>query len=179
MLSKAGNALAFQAGWFACVLGAAHDRPWLGPLAVLLLLALHLWFAADRRASLRIVLLVGIVGVLIDSTLGYLGILRFRDSLFGGWFCPPWLIALWLIFATTLQSSLGWLAARPLAAAVLGGLFGPVSYYAGQALGALNVMDNLPVAVTTLSVIWAVLFPPLLWWAAERAEKISNPMHGR
>ena len=27
MLSKAGNFLASQVGWFACVLGAAHNHP--------------------------------------------------------------------------------------------------------------------------------------------------------
>jgi Protein of unknown function (DUF2878) len=177
MLSRVGNVLAFQIGWFACVLGAANGHPWLGPLAVLLLLALHLWFAADRRAALRIVLTVGMIGAATDSTLGYLGILQFRDSLFVGWFCPPWLIALWVIFATTLQSSLSWLAARPLTAAVLGSLFGPVSYYAGQALGALNLTDNLPIAVTTLSAIWALLFPLLLWWAEQLAEKIPEGTH--
>jgi hypothetical protein len=179
MLSRVGNILAFQVGWFAGVLGAAHDRPWLGPLAVLFLLILHLWFAADRWAAFQIVLTVGMIGAAIDSTLGYLGILQFRDSLFLGWFCPPWLIALWVVFATTFRSSLAWLAARPLTAAVLGGLFGPVSYYAGQALGALNLMDNLPVAVTTLSAIWAALFPLLLWWAEQLAEKIPEGTHRR
>jgi hypothetical protein len=144
---------------------------------VLLLLAIHLWLATDRRAALRIVLVVGIIGVAIDSTLGYVGTLQFRESLFVRWFCPPWLIALWLIFATTLRSSLGWLEGRPLMAAVLGGLFGPVSYYAGQALGAFNLSDNLFVAVTTLSIIWAVLFPLLLWWAEQLAEKIPEGTH--
>lgn len=177
MLSLVGNLLAFQIGWFACVLGAAHDRPWLGPLVVLALVALHLCNAADRWATLRLVLLVGTVGTLIDSLLGHLGILQFRDNLFAGWLCPPWLIALWLIFSTTLQRSLSWLAGRPWTAALLGGVFGPVSYYAGQALGALNLMDNFPVAVTTLSVIWAALFPFLLWWAEQLAEKIPEGTH--
>lgn len=85
-------------------------------------------------------------GAIVDSVLGYLGILLFRDSLIASWLCPPWLIALWLIFATTFQSSLSWLAGRYWIAAVSGGIFGPVSYYAGQALGALTggVADGAP-----------------------------------
>ena len=32
---------AMQLGWFACVVGAAHGHPWLGPAVVLATLALH------------------------------------------------------------------------------------------------------------------------------------------
>ena len=94
-------------------------------------------------------------GAIVDSVLGYLGILLFRDSLIASWLCPPWLIALWLIFATTFQSSLSWLAGRYWIAAVSGGIFGPVSYYAGQALGALTGgvrMGLRPRGVPTVSV---------------------------
>ena len=85
-------------------------------------------------------------GAIVDSVLGYLGILIFRDSLIASWLCPPWLIALWMIFATTFQSSLSWRAGRYWIAAVSGGIFVPVSYYAGQALDALTggVADGAP-----------------------------------
>ena len=36
------NFAAFQAGWFACVAGAAHGLPWLGPLLVLPVAGWHL-----------------------------------------------------------------------------------------------------------------------------------------
>ncbi len=45
------NFVAFQAGWFACVLSAANGRPWLGVLVVGLIVALHLRTA--RRAQSR------------------------------------------------------------------------------------------------------------------------------
>jgi hypothetical protein len=37
------NFVAFQVGWLVCVRGAARDRPWLGPLVTLPVLARHLW----------------------------------------------------------------------------------------------------------------------------------------
>lgn len=137
MLSKAGNFLAFQVGWFACVLGRliiTHSSvpsscpsssdcisgrcPMRGrffePSS-----GLDCWCHRRQRARLS-------------------GILIFRDNLIASWLCPPWLIALWMIFATTFQSSLSWYAGRYWIAAVSGGIFGPVSYYAGQALGALT-----------------------------------------
>ena len=39
------NFAAFQIGWFSCVLGAAYELPWAGPLAVGLIVALHLSLA--------------------------------------------------------------------------------------------------------------------------------------
>ena len=52
-----------------------------------------------------------------------------------------------MIFATTLRSSLSWLAGRYWIAAVLGGIFGPVSYYARQEFGSLSLGLNLRVTV--------------------------------
>jgi hypothetical protein len=166
MLSKAGDFVSFQAGWFTCVLQAAHNHPWLGPVVVFFLLGLHLWQEPRSGRAHRIIFWVGMLGAMVDSALGYLGILIFRDSLIASWLCPPWLIAVWMIFATTLQSSLGWLAGRYWTAAVLGGIFGPVSYYAGQKFGSLGLGGNVQLAVATLSVLWAVLMPVLVWWAS-------------
>ncbi len=39
-------------------------------------------------------------------------------------FPPPWILALWALFASTLNASLGWLQDRLLLAAVLGALSG-------------------------------------------------------
>lgn len=171
MLGKAGNFVAFQLGWCASVLGAAHNRPWLGPLTVSFLLGMHLWQIPHAWHAVRFILGVGLLGATIDSVLGYLGILVFRDSLIAPWLCPPWLIALWVIFATTLQSSLSWLARRYWIAVFLGGLFGPVSYYAGQELGSLSLGNNVQVTLVTLSVLWALLMPCLARWAAKQTRE--------
>ena len=71
----------------------------------------------------------------------------------------------------TLQSSLSWLAGRYWIAAVLGGIFGPVSYYAGQEFGSLSLGLKLRMAVATLPVFWAVLMTLLVWWAAVQTGK--------
>ncbi|MBA5867992.1 MAG: DUF2878 family protein [Nitrospira sp. CR1.3] len=170
MVSRLRNFASFQVGWFSCVLGAANHRPWLGPIVVLALLTAHLWNREDRWEELRLILAVGLLGFLVDSLLGYAGILVFRDSVITEWLCPPWLLALWLNFATVLRNSLGWLVRRYSLAAPLGGIFGPVSYYAGQEFGALRLGVSLPVVATVLSVLWALLVPLLLWWGADERE---------
>jgi hypothetical protein len=171
MLNHAANFLAFQVGWWACVLGAAHRAPWLGPLVVLVLLAVHLRPDPAPKTASRIVLSVGLLGFVIDSTLGYAGILRFQDSVIATWLCPLWLMAIWMIFATTLRHSLGWLAGRYAMAALLGAVFGPISYYAGQSLGAVRLGGNVSVALGVLAALWALLMPGLVWWAAVQTGK--------
>ena len=171
MPHRLANFLAFQVAWFANVLGAANGRPWLGPLVVLAVLGVHLRHMPDPRFSARIIAVVGLIGVTVDSILGYVGILVYRDSLVAPWACPPWLITLWLALATTLGRSLSWLAGRPGLAAVLGGVFGPVSYYAGRELGALDFGGHPVIGLMTLSVVWAMLFPLLV--------RIASPVGGK
>ena len=163
MLIRIWNFLGFQAAWFACVLGAAHDRPWLGPLVVLFLLTWHIGTAPEWRPAVCRIVLIGLLGALVDSMLGFAGVLQYRDGLGASWVCPIWLIALWMAFATTLKHSLGLLEGRHAVAALVGGIFGPLSYYGGQALGALRVRGGLVDGLLVLMVLWAVLLPGLLW----------------
>jgi hypothetical protein len=167
MLSKVLNIVFFQIGWFACVLGAAHGYPWVGPLMAVPIVGFYLWQEADRQKALRVVLFVGCLGTVLDSVLSYAGILLFRDSLTVAWVCPPWLAALWAMFATTLRSSLAWLAERMGLAALLGGIVGPVSYYAGSALGALDLGLDRVGALTVLCILWAGILPLSVRWVAD------------
>jgi hypothetical protein len=168
MLANLLNVVLFQIGWFASVLGAAHGHPWLGPFVAVPIIGAHLWQAPDRVMAFRRVLFVGCLGTVIDSALGFLGLLQFQETVTPVWFCPPWLIALWTIFATTLRSSLAWLADRLRLAALLGGIFGPISYYAGQELGAFRLDGSLLLALLVFAPVWAALLPLLLWWSGRR-----------
>ncbi len=162
MLKRLLNAIGFQLGWAACVIGAAKDVPWAGPAVAMLLLAMHGLLVPIPKASLSFVVAVGAAGCVLDSLLGFLGILNFRDGLGPGWFCPPWLLALWLLFATTPELSLRWLKGRSGLAALLGGIFGPLSYCAGQALGAITVGEPLSISVAILAVVWMGVMPLLV-----------------
>lgn len=86
-----------------------------------------------------VVLAIGSAGLLLDSGMTALGLLRFGGHPFEPWLCAPWLCALWYLFATTLHQSLRWLEGRTWLAALIGGIAGPVSYRAGEVLGALTL----------------------------------------
>ena len=160
MLNKVVNVAAFQLTWWASVLGAASSKGWIGPAVAACILPLHVCLAVDRLAMIKTIGLVGGVGYLADSVLGLARVLEFQGNDFGGRFLAPlWLLGLWLVFATTLGSSLSWLSSRPRLAAVLGASFGPVSYYAGFNLGALQLGAPHLRSLFIIAIVWSLLLP--------------------
>ena len=129
------NIIAFQIGWFACVLGGAHGWPWLGVLATAVVIALHLYRAARPRMEAMLIVLSGLLGFVADSLLTGLGLLRFPSGQFHPQFAPYWMVAMWMLFATTFNVSLRWLKPRLGLAALLGMIAGPLAYYGGAKLG--------------------------------------------
>jgi hypothetical protein len=148
-----------QAGWLACVLSAAADRAWLGIAATCVLIGVHLTLSAERRSEVLLVLTAGFVGAATDTLLAQLAFLRFEGGI-----APLWMIALWMLFATTLRSSLAWLRTHLAVAAVVGALGGPAAYAAGERLGALEIPD-VWTSYAAIGVAWALALPLLLLFA--------------
>ncbi len=151
------NACSFQGGWFACVLGGA---PW-ALAAGAILLPIHLALSARPQREAAVILICASIGLVLDLCWQRTGLLSFQGAAIGP--LPVWLVVLWLLFATTLGHSLFWLQSRPGLAAVLGGGFGPLSYYAGLTLGAArSTLEHWQVALT-MAPAWMALLPLLLW----------------
>jgi hypothetical protein len=164
------NFVAFQLGWFACVLGAANGLPWAGPLVVLGVVALHLARALRPLPELRLVGLAMALGLVVDSLLLATGWLSYPAGLWLPGMAPYWIVAMWALFATTLNVSMGWLRGRPLLAVLMGAIGGPLSYLAGEKLGGIEL--TAPVAaLSALAFAWAVAMP-LLMKAAERLDGV-------
>jgi hypothetical protein len=58
-----------QLGGFACVLGAASGRPWLGPATVATWCALYVGAARDRARTIALLALVGAWGLAAPAPL--------------------------------------------------------------------------------------------------------------
>lgn len=162
MPNKAVNFLAYQLTWFASVLGAASSQEWLGPAVASFALACHLRIVREPVAEIKWIVAAGLAGYIVDSGLGVAGLFEFRQ---GGaefsWLAPLWLLGLWLVFATTFRSSLAWLGDRLSVAALLGAIVGPLSYYAGDRLGALQIGPPLTPRLIVLALVWSLLLPML------------------
>jgi len=172
------NIAAFQAGWLACVLGAANGYPLAGPLVVLGVVSIHLAMAARANRELILILLAGMLGAILDSALLRTGWLTYPNGMILAGTAPYWLVAMWLSFATTLNVSLRWLRGRAWAALILGAVGGPISYLAGARLGGLEIVEP-QAAFAALAIGWALL-TPLLVALAQRLDGVqSQPLTER
>jgi len=165
------NLISFQIGWFFCVLSAAAGWPWAGTSVAAVVVALHVSRAALPMQELKLIAKAVLVGLIWDSLLVNLGLITFPSGLLFTFAAPHWILALWAMFATTLNVSLRWLRRRWVVAALLGSASGPLSYWAGAKLGALVLPDVLS-ALLILGLGWAVM-TPLLLARAQRHDGIS------
>lgn len=161
---KAINVVLFQAAWFAAVLGAARGMFWLGPLAMLPTLAVHLALQDDRKGEVKLLLAAGLLGLVFDTAFVAGGVFSPLQHLFPRPISPPWMICLWLNFAATLNVSMAWLRRRYLLAALFGAVGGPLAYYSGAKLGATEAMPTTT-GMLLLALGWGLITPLLVLMA--------------
>jgi hypothetical protein len=155
------NFAAFQLGWFACVLGGANQLPWLGTLTAVLIVGWHLSQARRPGREFTLLAAVGALGALWDSSLVAAGWLAYPSGTLLNDTAPHWIVAMWVLFASTLNVSLRWLRGRWLLGTLLGAVAGPLAYYAGASLGGVVIAEPL-FAYTALAVGWAAFVPALI-----------------
>jgi hypothetical protein len=161
-VKQAINFILFQMGWFVCVLGAANNLAWLGPVTVLAIVIIHLVLSLRPSAELKLVLSAMALGAVTDSLLLASGWLSYPVGSLAGSFAPFWIVAMWALFATTLNVTMRWLKGRLVLAALMGAIGGPLSYYGGQKLGAMIFIAPVQ-ALTALAIAWAIAMPLLVW----------------
>ncbi|MBM3385296.1 MAG: DUF2878 domain-containing protein, partial [Betaproteobacteria bacterium] len=88
------NFLLFQAGWFACVLGAARGFPWQGALVALLIAAFIVFRSRNPRDELSLVLVAALIGFAFDSVLALTGWLSFAGAVPLPALAPVWMVSL-------------------------------------------------------------------------------------
>jgi hypothetical protein len=172
--ARLANLALYQAGWFACVLGGARGRPWLGAAAGLALALVHLALVERRAEEAKFVALAALAGTVIDSAQQAAGTAAFPSGHYADWLCPGWLTVLWAQFATLPCHSLAWLAGRPILSALLGAAGGPLAFLAGERLGGVTFPQGRAVGCAALAVVWGVAFPVLM-----RVSERSGAFPGR
>jgi hypothetical protein len=141
---------------FECIF---EDKVGIGPTEGLV--QRHVGQAPRPRAETILVLLSACIGAVADSLPVAADWVRYASGTVVPGTAPVWLVAMWMLFATTLNVSLRWLRRYPLAAIALGAVGGPLADWAGARLGAMRFVA--PVAATVaLAIGWAVLTPLLV-----------------
>ena len=154
MRERIANAVLFQLGWLACVLGG--NSLWL--LLALAALVIHLRWISSWAAEGRLILCIVIVGTAVDSVLRYLDVFRFADA---SPLIPLWLMLLWALLATTLRHCLAWSARPWWLASALGAVGGALSYYGGGRLAGVQFPYGEAATLIVIGLLWAGLFPLL------------------
>lgn len=172
LTKKIINVIVFQIAWFAAVLGAGHGMPWLGVVVVPIVLGLHLALSPDWRPELLLALSAAAMGFCFDTILVSAGVFAPVFFLLPEPFSPPWMVMLWVNFATTLNVSLGFLRGKYFFAGILGALGGPAAYYSGARLGAMTEVPGV-VDLVVLGIAWAAAVP-LLFALAKRLQRSAT-----
>lgn len=143
------NALAFETGWLACVLGGSL----VGLVAVAGVIGHHFWRLA-APGEWRLLAGFAALGLAVDGGFTLAGGFTFNDAAprFGP--LPLWLWLLWPLFATLVRHALGWLWRYPWLAALCGGTGGALSYYGGSVLADVTLA---PWLLPAEALVWALL----------------------
>lgn len=160
------NLALYQIAWVACILGGGNGMPWLGVLVVLGVVIYHLISAARPALELRLIAAAALVGAVWDSLLVAAGWMVYPSGTLINNTAPYWMVALWIVFATTFNVSLSWFKSRLIAASIFGAVGGPLAYLAGERLGGVTMADPAA-SLVALALGWA-LWMPLLMLLARR-----------
>jgi hypothetical protein len=153
----------FQVVWLACAMGAARGLSWPGIIAAAVLVAFHVASAARRWSAVGIVIAAGALGLAAESLLVVSGLVRYAAPWPIETLAPAWIVALWLAFGTALETTRRVMGSNPIAASSLLGLtLGPLSYVAGERLGALGFPEPAWPSLLAIAVVWGIACPALV-----------------
>lgn len=150
--------ISFNLGWWVCMIGAKTGWPLAGPIYCVFALGLHFWAFPKPRAEFAFVLIMALIGSILDSALINFGLFQFRPIPLD--IAPPWLIAMWALFAMTMETS-ELLRKRIWLLMLISAVTAPLSYFAGEAMGKVIYARPLWMSLPIHAVIWAFLMPGL------------------
>lgn len=146
----------FQLGWFIAIWGAAHQKLLLSMIAVALIFMVYMIQARYKKEAFILLLLIMLLGPIFDQCLLSFGLIEYKSQ-FSEYVVPIWIVALWGLFATTLNISLSWLKHYKFFAVLFGLIGGPLAYIAAEKLNAIQLMNSY--ALLALALGWALLTP--------------------
>lgn len=169
--------IAYEALWFAVVISAARGYAWAGMVLAAAFIGWQIMASTSRALACRLVGIAVLLGMLVDGGAGALGLVHYASAHPalppGG--APVWILGLWGAFGVTLVSAFRWISGRPVLAAVLGAIGGPLSYMGAQR-GWSTVIFTLPAwhAMAYLAVGWAIALAVLAAVAARPSARAMS-----
>ena len=161
MKSQIKNLVMFKIGWVACVGLAAAGQPLWATAAVAAVVALHLLSVPVMVKEALLLSSAAVIGLAWESLLVWSGLLSYPASGEFTPLAPYWIVAMWVLFATTINHGLSWTKRSWHVSALAGMIGGPMAFYGGAAMGAVEFSHTLT-ALAVIGAGWAVLMPLLV-----------------
>ena len=160
-MKKIFNIFGFQIGWWACVIGVKNDFNYFGPIVMLVFILLHLSLITRNKNDYLLIPIGIFFGILVDGLFKNFGLVQYLGN--SSLYLPPlWIIAMWAGFCLTINHSLAWLKGNMVLSFLLGFIFGPLSYLAGQKMGV--IIFNFDIfTLFVLAFAWGICIPILYW----------------
>lgn len=172
-LGEITSTVLFLIGVIACYFGAISGHLWVGPLVVALIGALKLFLSPDWTLDLKIVLLVGVLGLIVETLLILLGVYTPAPIKRIGlpWpFLPEWIFALWLNFGFRLKGLISMMRGRIWWGLITGFVFGILIFKSAQARE-LVVLDLGNISLLIIAGVWSVTVFLMFHYAAALCAK--------
>jgi hypothetical protein len=155
------NLAVFKAAWIAVVVNAAVGVPVVGVVAVAIAVWVHLRSCDNVKSEIQLLLVAAAMGFAWESTLVLSGLLNYPTGNVLPGMAPYWIVAMWVLFATTINVGLRWLRRNRAVAATAGAIGGPMGFLAGAGMGAVELTSPV-IALLCIGIGWAALLPLLV-----------------
>lgn len=155
------NFILMQVAWFICVMGAAHEMPWIGVFATVFVVLWHFKQAQQAKPEMILMMIALLIGASFDQLMHSTHLVSYQAHGWSDNLVPAWILALWAGFVTALNVSLRWMRGKWWLAIAFGAIGGPLAYMGAARLGAVELI-HFPQSYVALSIGWAMLTPTLL-----------------
>jgi len=169
MIMKLINFILFQTAWFVTLFSAAYGYPYIGVVFTSLWMIYHVFIASKQpKKEMMLLFIVAILGWLLELGLLASQLVSYPEHVVFGLPVPFWMVALWINLTATVNFSLAWMKGHYILASLFASIAGPLSYFAGERIGAIDLHGAL--SLITISLMWFFAMPFIFWineWISE------------
>lgn len=150
------NYFGFTIVWFCCAFSAKNENFLLAIIPTTIYIIIHLQIVSKKKVvELKLISLSLFLGIIVDSLLSWLGIVKYA----GSWenfpnLSPIWILCMWIGFASQIFHSLKFLRGRFLLIGFYG-ILAPLAYIGGEKIQAVQVSAGMANMVI-ISALWVI-----------------------
>ena len=146
--------IGFKVTWLGCVMGEIYISSYFGLIVGIIYLFIFFYFEKNKKRAFNIILIFSLAGYSFDSFLSYSDLYKINSDI-NFLFLPIWFLVLWPSFSSLLVNLFSFLKNNLIISILFGAIFGPLSYYAGIALGLVTLINYE--SFILMSLFWGVL----------------------